>query len=658
MRKAVIFNFLLEATIIASIAILLMMLVRRLFRKQLGSRMIAFAWLLVAFRLLCPLSLPNPAINEIRSPYEPDKAIRPIAGQVEVRLGDLVDDMITDQYQRYGYEARNTHPVLKTMRAIDSAMYSGELAVLAMWVYLAGVAGVSGWFLLRNIRFRHMLKTGRVESISGKVEMEYHQLCVKRKVKPLPVYYTDPLPSACLVGVVQPFIALPLTSKPNETVRVLDHEVCHYKGWDHVWGLVRLLCCVLHWFNPLVWLAASMSMTDCELACDERVIHGLDEEARKDYAGILVLAASRRNAPGIPVLATGMTMTGKRLRERIRNIIHNKKAVRWFAACFAILACILLVLAFATSEYSPVIRYSIGDNIATVSISPAPLTTGEEAVDYARQLWANPFLQLTDEKLEWAYRKEIGGYEVQAYQGAYDVAAEMTLLPDGTLVSLLNAKAASHGNNKIVEGSVANQSWDELADYLLRFMDSVLPGHSNSVDAFEEGQVFESEGVLYADMYALTLTSLGIERGYAFTVRLSGDAPQVVSYQMKQPVHARLWQNGMTDFSSPDAHRINGLLARAYTEADSAGSVGVPGDDVLTVEEALQLAISAICEQYGETPESLRRFEVLYLLNTEGEPPLWRFDFGCINTHDMYFVNINAWDGEVLYISGRDEGNG
>lgn len=38
MRKALLFNFLLEATIIASIAIVLMLIVRRCFRRQLGNK--------------------------------------------------------------------------------------------------------------------------------------------------------------------------------------------------------------------------------------------------------------------------------------------------------------------------------------------------------------------------------------------------------------------------------------------------------------------------------------------------------------------------------------------------------------------------------------------------------------------------------------------
>ena len=89
MRTAVVFNFLIESGIIASVGILLMLLARWLLREQIGSRALVFGWLLVGVRLLCPLALPNPLINQIRPPVVWDWGIRPIAAQVKVRLRDF-----------------------------------------------------------------------------------------------------------------------------------------------------------------------------------------------------------------------------------------------------------------------------------------------------------------------------------------------------------------------------------------------------------------------------------------------------------------------------------------------------------------------------------------------------------------------------------------
>ena len=46
MRSAFVYNFLIEANIMASIAIILMIPLRKFFRKQLGNSAICFGWLL------------------------------------------------------------------------------------------------------------------------------------------------------------------------------------------------------------------------------------------------------------------------------------------------------------------------------------------------------------------------------------------------------------------------------------------------------------------------------------------------------------------------------------------------------------------------------------------------------------------------------------
>ncbi len=346
MRTATIYNFLLEANLMAGIAILLMIPIRKFLRKPLGNRLIYCLWLLIAIRLLLPLAFANPYINEFRPYYLTDTGIRPIAGQIKVRLTDAVDDL-----RRSMRTNKDTLLYQSAARIVDG-MYFGTLSEKLMRVYLYGVGAVALFFGVSNIRFRRRLKANRIEPISGRLQEQYLAVCQERGVKPVPVWFADPLPSACLVGVVRPYIALPLTAAPQEAVYVLTHEVCHLQGRDHWFGLLRLLCCVIHWFNPLVWIAALMSRTDGELACDSRVVGKLTEDDRMNYTNTLVLAASRRYAPGVGVLATGMTMTGKKLKNRVQSIVNSGRTVKWLAAVTAGLALALLLLTFFTAEAS------------------------------------------------------------------------------------------------------------------------------------------------------------------------------------------------------------------------------------------------------------------------------------------------------------------
>lgn len=439
MRSALIYNFLIEANIMASIAILLMIPLRKLFRKQLGNSAICFGWLLVAIRLLCPLSLPNPFIREIRPAFLSDETIRPIAGQIKVRLVDAIGDV-----GRLFWQAGNKEGYSRMQAAADGVDYNGYPQTIA-WIILIGAACVLLWFGFSNIRFRKKLRAGRIEEISGGLKEMYLNMCKERKVRPVPVYFTDPVPGACLVGVFRPFIVLPVITAPEDVKNVLTHEICHLKNRDHIWNILRMLCCAIHWFNPLVWLAASMSRTDSELRCDDRVTEAMDEQERKDYANVLVYAAARKSMPGIGVMATGMTMTGKRLKNRVLGVIQNRKPIRAFAFVFMAVAFTCLVGAFATSETGLTWLTSFPNNYEAND-----WTLDQEMLQYYAEdrealdsfgvgVWESaslkensshtPFSLISnDEGTEWIMT-DSGGELILVYDG------------QGTLISLLNNKS-------------------------------------------------------------------------------------------------------------------------------------------------------------------------------------------------------------------------
>lgn len=465
MRSATVYNFLLEANIMAGIAILLMLPIRRFLRPQLGSRVICVLWLLVAARLLCPLALPNPAINEIRSPFALDEALRPIAGQIKVRL--------TDAAEALHQAAANGTVQAQVFGDLVEASYSGMLALSAMRIYAAGAVLVAGWFIVSNVRFRRRLRAGRVGPVTGQLREQYDALCRDLRLRPVPVYFTDPLPSACLVGVLRPHIVLPLTIPPAEAVGVLRHELCHLRRHDHWWALVRLVCCAVHWFNPLVWLAASLSRTDGELACDEGVTSGMSPQERKAYASLLVLAASRRDTPGTGVLATGMTMAGSRLKMRVASIVGGAHARRGLAAGVVLLASMALVGAFATGEYLPV------PAIPAASQAPPPraLEDADAAVAYASALWQSDDLgQDTGGFAFTAARTEEGGWLVSGSDGE----AELVLSVDeaGHVISLRNG-AVMRGYDLAIACGLPDrhdQSWyARLSTYLMDFATRVEP---------------------------------------------------------------------------------------------------------------------------------------------------------------------------------------
>ena len=531
MRTAIVYNFLIEATLMASIAILLMIPIRMFLRKQLGSRALTFGWLLVAIRLLCPITLPNPAIHTIRSDFAPDAAIRPIAGQIKVRLSDLISDAALLVSRTMGRKS----DLAVGMDALVESSYNGMLSISLMKIYLIGFCIVLAWFIASNVRFRARMRADRIEPLCGELLEAYHALCNERGVKPIPVWYVDPLPSACLVGVFRPYIALPLTAKPQEAVQVLQHEICHYRAKDHWCGLVRLACCALHWFNPLVWLAAHMSRTDTELACDDRVIDKMDQIGKTAYANVLVLAAARRDLPGVAVLSTGMSMTGRKLKTRISSILRVEHTSRALAVSFMVLASMALVGAFATAEYYPKpklpagVEQSAPINQREVAASASFEADMNDAIAYAKEIWTHPYVNGGIEDLNWQMSIVDDHMEVSGYRQNGEAVFHTAFLKDGKVIYLCNLASLDREAFGTQEPRYANhpETLAELKALAVQAIKALSPTLNVDPARVVCGDESTAEANRFIHFYDDRTTSNGITR---WGVRLQLEPEVRVSY--------------------------------------------------------------------------------------------------------------------------------
>lgn len=656
MRTATLYNFLVEANLIAGIAILLLALVRRLLRRQLGNRALYFAWLLVAIRLLCPLALPNPIINEIRPGHLEDQAIRPIAGQVKVRFTDASDNLERGLLLSRGKD----DPLTQKLADLTHSIYYGTFPYHLMIVYFCGAGAVLCWFVISNVRFRRKMKAGRIEQISGKLLEQYQELCSRLKIKPIPVYYTDPLPSACLAGVIRPYIALPLTAAPREAIQVLTHEVYHYKAKDHILSILRLLCCVLHWFNPLVWLAANMSRTDAELNCDDRVVEKLNQEDKLAYTNALVLAAAKRYAPGVSLLATGMTMTGKKLKNRVSAILNGDPIKKGLAISFTLLASIALIAAFATAEYHarPTMPTFAQDGSALYA--PKTIASDEEAIAYAQSFWRSGHMGIDASNGKWTSDLINGAYEVRADLPSTQVPIYLSFLPNGMIISFNsdNGWSIASSSTNLYDKDASLR--EEAAKYILDFASAMLPGVENNID----GLRYSGEKVYGSNHYVTYIVpNQNSPVSCQFKVQVLPKV-QMVYYRLDETMfrtqNQQVKLNVQTFPAGWPVTKVGGFDAADKAYDNKSFTSPSAGD--ISLEDALKIAVQKVCEKYGETEQSMTRFRLEYGFTTDPgssfQQPYWQFDFRGSNPLDNYEIMIHSPDGSVLYSCGPGEANG
>ena len=375
----------------SSVLILLLLLIRAVFRNYISARLQYALWGLVIIRLLVPVSLPawdfslltaarpvSEAINsQINTYFRPDQATVP-----ESAADSQTKPLSGAAQTRNAAEGNSSH--ISSNISENTPVKSEadwNLTDFLQLIWILGMGLTAAFFFLINTAFWRTVKRHR------KLFEKELPFPVRRNVYVLP---DGILPSPCLFGSA---IYLPeKTLLSDSSLRhILCHEEMHARHFDPLWTLFRVLCLTIYWFDPLVWTAAICSQNDCELACDESALAHLDEQERIPY-GKTLLSLIPVKTPGNPLLsATTMTAGKRQLKERIQRIVQGRRQM--LAAVFAVLllAGIASACTFAKGRAA-----DTADNTQNASASPRPDTQTLSA-----RPKADGCIPLSGEELQW-----------------------------------------------------------------------------------------------------------------------------------------------------------------------------------------------------------------------------------------------------------------
>lgn len=331
----------------SSLLILVILLIRVIFRRTISRRAQYALWALVLLRLLMPFSVGSSPWN-VASVMQEARETQTWETASALYQSHVPRMSYTRAYEQVTEEARNAGEDLAAFSdsELDDRAYVRMMSSLTVQdalhlMWYVGMGFMALLFLAENLRFALKLRRTRV-SLEG-AESRY------------PVYLCDDIPSPCLFGLCKPKIYVTsAAAKDPETLRyVIAHEETHARHLDPLWSLLRSLCLVIWWFDPLVWLAAHFSRIDCELACDEGVLRRLGEEKRIPYGETLLKLIPVGRA-GNPVLtATTMTAGKRQMKDRIRRIAEHRKPFLIALGAALILAAIVCACTFTGAKEEP-----------------------------------------------------------------------------------------------------------------------------------------------------------------------------------------------------------------------------------------------------------------------------------------------------------------
>lgn len=295
---------LLRANVLAALAVVLVLFLRRPVRGAFGARVAYGLWVLPLLAGAAAL-LPQPAAETL-----------PFVGEAAGAAG----------------------------RAMAAAATTdrGDGVALALW--LAGVAASAAWTW--RLQHRFVASLGRLEPVAG---------------TPRVWRAASAGAGPAVVGALRPRIVTPsdFESRFDAAERdvILAHEAAHLRTGD-AWinALLAGLTC-LCWFNPLVHWGARAMRVDQELACDAAVIARFPQ-ARKLY-GELLLKTQLGTQP-LPVGCHWPAGSAHPLKERIvmlKSPLPARARKRLGLAVVGSLAALCAGAAWATGAT----RTTVGD---------------------------------------------------------------------------------------------------------------------------------------------------------------------------------------------------------------------------------------------------------------------------------------------------------
>jgi len=390
------FNWLLRASLQASVLVCLVLLVKALLQRKLAVRWHYYLWLLLLVRLVAPwapesrTSIFNlvPVAQRVVAVFAPanvrgDDAVAPPALEAPADSVTAAPMAVEDIPIR-APRKRSAPP----------------FEILSI-VWLAGALTLAVYASAGNIGL--LAKVGRERPVTDQKILDLLEGC-KAEIGVrtfLAVVQTPKVKSPALLGFVRPRLLLPegmIETLSLEELRfVFLHEVAHIKRHDIVVNWVTAVLQVMHWFNPLIWYAFHRMRTDRELACDALALSHTQPGESQEYGRTIVNLLERfsqpRRMPGMAAILEDRSQ----LKRRITMIALFKRG-SYRSSAFAVIVLAVvgsLALTDARSDTSekttlpgrvqerPLASKSVREDFEKSGQTPAALETEEVKDDTA-----------------------------------------------------------------------------------------------------------------------------------------------------------------------------------------------------------------------------------------------------------------------------------
>lgn len=317
----IIFSQILKMSLTAGVCIVVVSMLHLVFHR-IPRKYLYALWIVVAFRLVCPVSVSTPVglvlmgnVGQIEQTSVTDELVQSeqavgdgqwstddvrkavdshVAGTMQgesvVGDGDSVTTAQNNMTDKTAMQDNTTGTAQSTASNVSTDNTANDQSMLPLFsrIWLTGML-LSLIYLLYSY-----LKTRRRLSHAVLAEDTTSERLIHTGWRLAPVYECDELPSPFAMGIFHPVIYIPFGLEACRREMILLHEQYHIRRRDHLVKLFASVLLAVYWFHPLVWLSWVILCRDMEMSCDEKVLELLGSEQRKAYSLTFTSVCVRR----------------------------------------------------------------------------------------------------------------------------------------------------------------------------------------------------------------------------------------------------------------------------------------------------------------------------------------------------------------------------
>jgi bla regulator protein BlaR1 len=324
-----IFENIVLSSLIGSVIVLMILIIKTILKHKLNSTFHYYIWLILLIKLIIPFG-PQASFNisnlfeksYVKTTTNENTQKLQINSSKQLENTDLADSTAISTLQ-----PSNKSVISNTMNIPLKIKINIKRILCITWIF--GVVLSIVILFAGHKKLRKIVKDSINNVNNTHKEILYDCMKTMNIRTEVDLSYSTKISSPSLCGFIKPKILIPMSVAMNicaeEFKCIVMHELTHFKNKDIFINWVITLLSMTYWFNPILLYGFHKMRQDCEFSCDSQVISYLGEGGHLQYGSALIrvleLACSNKRLIG----TTPMVMNSLEMKRRLIMISKYKK---------------------------------------------------------------------------------------------------------------------------------------------------------------------------------------------------------------------------------------------------------------------------------------------------------------------------------------------